>query len=113
MGKLGTWVHNANCCNINVSGTIHGGERFAERGFTKTRIEEMVNDYTEKGYQPGGATVYIKKKNDGSYDVIVINKDNELITAVGGNESRQKLPNRAAVMKMLKNHGGFSGIPVD
>lgn len=70
-------------------------------------------DYTEKGYQPGGATVYIKKKNDGSYDVIVINKDNELITAVGGNESRQKLPNRAAVMKMLKNHGGFSGIPVD
>lgn len=113
VGKLGTWVHNANCCNINVSGTIHGGERFAERGFTKTRIEEMVNDYTEKGYQPGGATVYIKKKNDGSYDVIVINKDNELITAVGGNESRQKLPNRAAVMKMLKNHGGFSGIPVD
>uniref|UniRef100_UPI0026EC29D1 hypothetical protein n=1 Tax=Conchiformibius steedae TaxID=153493 RepID=UPI0026EC29D1 len=112
IGLFGVWVHNE-CCNVNVNGTIHGQQRLAERGFTQEKVNNIVQSYSEKGYQPGGLTVYIKKKHDGSYDVIILNNKNELVTAVGGNESKRNLPNRATVMRMLNNNGGFSGVPID
>lgn len=45
--------------------------------------------------------------------MIIVNKDGQLVTAVGGNESKTNLPNRRAVMRMLNNNGGFSGVPLD
>lgn len=113
VGRLGVWVHNADCCGVRVDGTTHGNQRFHERGFTQEKVNDIVNNYSEKGYQPGGLTVYVKKKQDSSYDVIIVNKDGQLVTAVGGNESKTNLPNRRAVMRMLNNNGGFSGVPLD
>ncbi|WP_367103976.1 hypothetical protein [uncultured Psychrobacter sp.] len=66
---------------------------------------------SEKGYQPGGQTVYLKKQANGYYDVLIVNRNNELVTAVGGNT--KSLPNRKAVTQMLNNNGGFSGLPLD
>ena len=94
IGEFGVWVHNADCCGVRVDGTTHGNQRFHERGFTQEKVNDIVNNYSEKGYQPGGLTVYVKKKQDSSYDVIIVNKDGQLVTAVGGNESKTNLPNR-------------------
>ena len=95
-------------------GTVHGDERLAGRGFSQERLQNIVENYSEKGYQSGGKTVYIQKRKDGYYDVLVLNSNNMVVTAVGGTIPPDKfsLPNRKAVMKMLNNNGGFSGLPV-
>ena len=95
-------------------GTVHGDERLAGRGFSQERLQNIVENYSEKGYQSGGKTVYIQKRKDGYYDVLVLNSNNMVVTAVGGTIPPDKfsLPNRKTVMKMLNNNGGFSGLPV-
>ena len=65
---------------------------FMSVALPKKKVNDIVNNYSEKGYQPGGLTVYVKKKQDSSYDVIIVNKDGQLVTAVGGNESKPIYP---------------------
>ena len=96
--------------NINHA-TNHGLQRIRERGFTQQKVTDIVNNYSEKGYQPGGLTVYIKKQSNRKYDVIIVNKDNKIVSAIGG--TKESLPNRRAVVTMLNNNGGFSGIALD
>lgn len=103
------WVHNADCCRVDVTGTRHGNENFIGRGFTQEKVNDIARNYSEKGYQPGGLTVFIKKQANGKYDVIIVNRENKLVTAVGGNTG--SLPNRKAVMKMLNNNRPLSKLP--
>ena len=110
IGEFGTWVHNADC-DIKFDATNHGYKNFILRGFNEDRVNGIVRNYSEKGYQPGGQTVYLKKQANGYYDVLIVNRNNELVTAVGGNT--KSLPNRKAVTQMLNNNGGFSGLPLD
>lgn len=35
IGEYGVWVHNADCCEIDVTGTIHGNENFIKEGLPK------------------------------------------------------------------------------
>ena len=44
--------------------TKHGEKRKNERGFTKEKIEDITKNYSQKVYQPGGRTVYAKKRED-------------------------------------------------
>lgn len=107
----GVWVHNS-CAVPNINhATNHGLQRIRERGFTQQKVTDIVNNYSEKGYQPGGLTVYIKKQSNRKYDVIIVNKDNKIVSAIGG--TKESLPNRRAVVTMLNNNGGFSGIALD
>lgn len=50
----GVWVHNADCCDIDVTGTPHGNENFIARGFTQERVNDIARNYPEKGYQHQG-----------------------------------------------------------
>ncbi|MBB5196926.1 hypothetical protein [Anaerocolumna cellulosilytica] len=49
------------------------------------------------------------KKNGNYYDVVITNKNGQVITAVGGNT--KSLRNWSDVTKMLNNHGGYSSLP--
>ena len=51
------------------------------------------------------------KKNGNFYDVVIVNKNNEVITTVGGNT--KSLRNWKDITKMLNNNGGYSSLPVD
>lgn len=64
-----------------------------------------------KGINTRGIDSFYKKQANGKYDVIIVNRENKLVTAVSGNTG--SLPNRKAVMKMLDNNGDFSGAPID
>ncbi|BCJ92674.1 hypothetical protein acsn021_02430 [Anaerocolumna cellulosilytica] len=67
-----------------------------------------MQNYSHKVYQSGGKTVYAKK-NGNYYDVVITNKNGQVITAVGGNT--KSLRNWSDVTKMLNNHGGYSSLP--
>lgn len=41
--------------------TNHGNYRSGERGFSDEEINNIIDNYSKKGYQPGGKTVYAKK----------------------------------------------------
>ncbi|MMZ59787.1 hypothetical protein D1872_218410 [compost metagenome] len=90
--------------------TIHGEIRANQRGFSNDKINDIKNNYSHKVYQSGGRTVYAKK-NGNYYDVVVINRNGEVITTVGGNT--KSLKTWKDVTKMLNNQGGFSSLPVD
>ena len=53
--------------------TIHGAEQATKRGYSPQDIDNIINSWTEKLYQPGGRTAYIKKQSYG-YDVVIIDK---------------------------------------
>ena len=61
--------------------TRRGDQRLKERGFTDEKVNDLINNYSQKVYQEGGKTVYAKK-NGNYYDVIITNADGEIITAV-------------------------------
>ena len=92
------------------SKTIHGEQRAQERGFNNEKISDIQQNYSQKVYQPNGRTVYAKK-NGNYYDVIITNRNGEVITTVGGNT--KSLRNWNDVTKMLKNNGGYTSIPMD
>lgn len=89
--------------------TQHGKIRARERGFSEDRISDIVENYTHKGYQPGGKTVYVQKVGS-YYDVIIKNKSGEVISTIGG--KTKSLSSFSKLLKMLNNNGGFSGIPI-
>jgi hypothetical protein len=68
----------------------------------------IVNSYSQKVYQPGGVSVYAKKIGN-YYDVVLVNKYNEVISLVGGNTG--SLKNWSDVTTMLNNNGGYSSLP--
>ena len=88
--------------------TRHGDQRLKERGFTDEKVNDLINNYSQKVYQEGGKTVYAKK-NGNYYDVIITNADGEIITAVGGNS--KSLRTWKDVTRMLNNNGGYSTLP--
>ena len=90
--------------------TNHGNQRANERGFSDEKIEDIINNYSQKVYQSEGRTVYAKK-NGNYYDVIIYNREGEIITTVGGNS--KSLKTWSDVLKMLNNNGGCSSLPVD
>lgn len=81
-----------------------------ERGFSQEKVDDIVNNYSQKVYQEGGRIVYAKKTGN-YYDVIIKNADDEIITAVGG--STKSLRTWMDVVRMLSNNGGYSTIPID
>ncbi|RKJ47583.1 RHS repeat-associated core domain-containing protein [bacterium 1XD42-54] len=91
-----------------IDGTKHGNKRMNERGFTETKVNDIINNYSQKLYQEGGKTVYVKK-NGKFYDVIITNSEGQVVTAVGGNT--KSLRNWKDVVQMLNNNGGFSTVP--
>ncbi|OGO83715.1 MAG: hypothetical protein A2Y18_07820 [Clostridiales bacterium GWD2_32_19] len=92
------------------SKTDHGEQRAKERGFSNDKISDIQQNYSQKVYQPGGRTVYAKK-NGNYYDVVITNRNGEIITTVGGNTRTLKTWND--VTKMLNNQGGYTSIPLD
>ncbi|MHB1684856.1 MAG: hypothetical protein ACYCYO_18865 [Bacilli bacterium] len=94
----------------NTEATQHGAQRIQQRGFSQQQIDNVVNNYSQKVYQPGGRTVYAKKVGN-FYDVVVKSSDGKIITTVGGNT--KFLRNWKDVVKMLQNNGGYSTIPID
>ena len=90
--------------------TKHGEQRLAERGFSQEKVDDIVNNYSQKVYQDGGRTVYAKK-NGNYYDVIIKNSKGEIVTAVGGNT--KSLKTWKNVIRMLNNNGGYSSLPMN
>src|SRR5699024_7863042 len=90
--------------------TNHGNYRANQRGFNNDKIDDIVNNYSQKVYQSGGRTVYAKKSGK-YYDVIIKNKNNEIITTVGGDS--KSLKTWKDVTKMLSNNGGYTSLPMD
>lgn len=43
-----------------------------ESGFTETKVNDIINNYSEEVYQQGEKTVYIKENGE-FYDVIITN----------------------------------------
>ena len=114
-GAIGTPSPNPNGNNKpnredkdELGKTKHGDQRLKERGFTDDKIADIIENYSQKVYQEGGRTVYIKK-NGNYYDVIIINANGEIVTAVGGNT--KSLKTWKDVIKMLNNNGGYSSLP--
>ncbi|MCR4937141.1 MAG: HINT domain-containing protein [Lachnospiraceae bacterium] len=107
VGEEELLVHNACGNTTKSSATNHGAKRILERGFTREKITDIVENYSHKLYQPGGRVVYAKKVGN-YYDVIIMNSDGEIITAVGGNT--KSLRTLKDVLKMLTNNGGYSYI---
>ena len=114
----GVLVHNM-CATDNNSDTSdseggkntkHGEQRLAERGFSQEKVDDIVNNYSQKVYQDGGRTVYAKK-NGNYYDVIIKNSKGEIVTAVGGNT--KSLKTWKNVIRMLNNNGGYSSLPMN
>ena len=89
--------------------TRHGQEKAEQRGFTDEKIKDIVDNYSHKVYQPGGRTVYAKK-NGNYYDVVITNKNGDIISTIGG--KTKSLKNWKAVTKMLDNQGGIQFIAV-
>jgi len=96
--------------NANSSKTKHGEQRSQERGFSDEKIKDIKENYSQKVYQSGGRTVYAKK-NGNYYDVVITNRNGDIITTVGGNT--KSLKNWKDVTKMLDNNGGYSSLPID
>lgn len=95
--------------------TIHGAEQATKRGYSPQDIDNIINSWTEKLYQPGGRTAYIKKQSYG-YDVVIIDKNGKsIISVIGGNGKKgiaNILKDMDAVKRMLHNQGGYSTIPM-
>nr|WP_232035792.1 hemagglutinin repeat-containing protein [Methylomusa anaerophila] len=88
--------------------TQHAVERTELRGFTLARIDNVVSNYSQKVYQPGGLEVYAKKVGN-FYDVVIVNSTKEIVTVVGGNTG--SLRTWSDVTRMLNNNGGYSSLP--
>jgi hypothetical protein len=90
--------------------TSHAADNANARGFTGQRIDNTINNYSQKVYQYGGQTVYAKK-NGNWYDVVITNRDGDIVTVVGGQSNSMKT--WKDVEKMLNNNGGYSTLPLD
>ena len=95
--------------------TEHAAQQATKRGYSPQDIDSIISNWTEKYYQPGGRTVYIKRQSYG-YDVVIIDKNGKsIITVVGGNGKNgvaNTLHNLDDVKRMLENQGGYSTIPI-
>ena len=92
----------------NKNATSHGRERMIQRGFREDKIDDIINNYSQKVYQEGGRVVYAKKTGN-FYDVVIVNAQGEIITTVVGNT--QSLKTWKDVARMLNNNGGYSSLP--
>ncbi|SFX84035.1 hypothetical protein SAMN04487866_1416, partial [Thermoactinomyces sp. DSM 45891] len=90
--------------------TKHAAERANQRGYSSKDVDDIIDDWTNKGYQPGGRTVYGKRKKDG-YHVVVLDSSENIVSIVGGGKGSNTLPDWNAVQKMMRNQGGFSDSP--
>ena len=114
VAHIGVLVHNASSNYSNgmpeIKKTKHGEKRAKERGFSDEKINDIKNNYSQKVYQSGGRTVFAKK-NGNYYDVVIVNKEGVVITTVGG--KTKSLKTWKDVLKMLKNNGEISSLPID
>ncbi|GAE90851.1 hypothetical protein JCM21531_4499 [Acetivibrio straminisolvens JCM 21531] len=114
VAHIGVLVHNASSNYSNgmpeIKKTKHGEKRAKERGFSDEKINDIRNNYSQKVYQSGGRTVFAKK-NGNYYDVVIVNKEGVVITTVGG--KTKSLKTWKDVLKMLKNNGEISSLPID
>jgi hypothetical protein len=90
--------------------TDHAAQRANERGFNGEKIDSVINNYSPKVYQSGGQSVYAKK-NGNWYDVVITNREGNVVSVVGGQSN--SLKNWKDVERMLNNKGGYSTIPLD
>jgi hypothetical protein len=88
--------------------TEHAAVNANKRGFTPERIDDIIDNWSQKVYQSEGKTVYAKK-NGNWYDVVITNKNGDIVTVVGGNTN--SLANWSDVTQMLKNNGGYFSLP--
>lgn len=88
--------------------------RLPRGGYSPEDVDDIINNWTKKYYQPGGRSVYIKKNNYG-YDVIIVDKNGKgIVSVIGGNTNngvKNTLPDMSTVERMLNNNGGFSNLP--
>jgi hypothetical protein len=90
--------------------TQHGAQRANERGFTGERIDDIIDNPSQRVYQQGGRTVYAQKIG-GRYYVVITDRAGAVITVVGGKGGTlRRWPD---VTKMLNNQGGYTSVPVD
>lgn len=90
--------------------TEHGAEQANNRGYTPDMVDDIIDDWTDKVYQPGGKTVYIQRRNDG-YHVVILDSLNNIVSVIGGAKGGNTLQNWASVERMLNNNGGYTRNP--
>lgn|GEM_PF-2270851 len=88
--------------------TEHAAKNANKRGFTTKRIDDIIDNWSHKVYQSEAKTVYAKV-NGNFYDVVITNRNGDIVTVVGGNT--ESLKNWNAVTKMLNNYGGYFSLP--
>ena len=95
--------------------TEHAAEQATKRQYSLEDVDDIVENWTDKLYQPGGKTVYLKKQSYGYDDVIIDANGTSIISVIGGNAKRgvkNTLTSLDLVKRMLKNNGGWSTLPV-
>lgn len=96
--------------NVNVGDRTPKGKEFSKhaagqsnkRKYSPADIDDIISNWTDKGYQPGGKTIYVKKQTYG-YDVVVVDKNGKSIVSVQSMDD---------VKRMMKNQGGYYTIPM-
>ena len=96
--------------------STHAAEQANARRYSPSDIDNIIDNWTHKRYQPGGRSVYIRRSGTNSYDVVVMDRNGRtIISVVGGNVNngiKNSLPDMPAVRRMLENQGGYSTIPL-
>ncbi|MBL1230383.1 hypothetical protein IW492_14205 [Enterococcus sp. BWB1-3] len=95
--------------------TEHGADQAVKRGYSASDVDKIIDNWSNKFYQPNGRTVYVKRQTYG-YDVVIIDKNGKgVVSVIGGNSNNgvgNTLPDLNAVKQMLNNQGGYSTIPM-
>lgn len=89
--------------------------RANERKYTPEDIDKIVDNWTNKLYQPGGKTVYVMKNSYG-YDVVIVDQNGkDIVSVIGGNGKNgvnNSLKSMDDVRQMLKHNGGYYTRPM-
>lgn len=93
----------------------HVAEQANKRKYSPEDVDNIIDNWTDKGYQPGGKTVFVKKQSYGR-DIVVIDKNGKSIVSVIRGNGKKGVPNTLQSMddvkKMMKNQGGFYTMPM-
>jgi hypothetical protein len=96
--------------------STHAAEQANQRRYSPEDIDNIIDNWTHKRYQPGGRSVYIRKSGTHSYDVVIMDRNGRtIVSVVGGNVNNgmnNSLKTMQLVERMLINQGGFSTMPM-
>jgi RHS repeat-associated protein len=62
----------------------HTDKIFNRRGFTGEELDDIIDNFDEVFFQSDGATVHLKNKSNGNYDVVITGSDDDnfIVTAI-------------------------------